>query len=98
MLQEKEFRQHMNWTILRPNVFATGILSPSIDMWKKNKDKTVALLLDEYAPLALVHPDDVGEVAAKLLSLTDPSPHFHKVYTISRPEDVTGKDIVSYIE
>jgi uncharacterized protein YbjT (DUF2867 family) len=98
MLQEKEFKQQMNWTILRANVFATGILTPSIDMWKKNKDKPMALLLDEHSPLALVHPADVGEVAAKLLSLTDPSPHFHKTYTISGPEDVTGKDIVSYIE
>ncbi|CAF0738781.1 unnamed protein product [Adineta steineri] len=98
MLEEKEFKEQVNWTILRANVFATGLLSPSIEMWKKDKDKPMALLLDEHSPLALVHPADVGAVAAKLLSLTDPSPHFHKTYTISGPEDVTGKDIISYVE
>ena len=98
MLQENEFKQQLHWTILRANVFADPILFSSIGAWKNEKDKPMTLLLDEHAPLAFVNPDDVGEVAAKLLSLPDPSVHFHKIYTVSGPEDIAGKDIVSYVE
>ncbi|CAF0876481.1 unnamed protein product [Adineta steineri] len=55
-------------------------------------------MLDEHAPIAMIDPQDIGEVAAKLLSLEDPSSHFRKKYNLSGPEDVTGKDVVSILE
>ena len=55
-------------------------------------------MFDEEAPVALINPQDIGEAAAKLLSLDDPSPYFRKKYNLSGPEDVTGKDIISILE
>jgi uncharacterized protein YbjT (DUF2867 family) len=97
LLEQKEFRE-LNWTVLRANYFANSIL-PSIYWLKKNKtNDPVPLMYDENAPVAIINPQDIGEAAARLLSLNDPSPHFGKKYNLSGPEDVTGKDIVSILE
>ena len=98
LLEQTEFKQ-LNWTVLRANFFIGTLLSFTIDLLKKNKtNDPIPLILDEGSPVALINPDDVGEAAAKLLALDDPSPHFGKKYNLSGPEDVTGKDIVSMIE
>ncbi|CAK9188795.1 unnamed protein product [Sphagnum troendelagicum] len=98
LLEQPEFRQ-LNWTVLRANFFIGTIISTSIDWLKKNKtNDPMPLLLDEKAPVALIDPEDVGEAAAKLLALNDPSPHYEKKYNLSGPEDVTGNDVVSILE
>ena len=98
LLEQNEFRQ-LNWTSLRANFFINTIVLPSI-LWlkKNNTNDPMPVLLDEEAPTAFIDPKDVGEAAAKLLSLDDPSPHFKKKYNLSGPEDVTGKDVVSILE
>ena len=55
-------------------------------------------MVDKEAPVAIIDSQDIGEAAAKLLALDDPSPHFSKKYNLSGPEDVTGKDIVALLE
>ncbi len=98
LLEQNEFRQ-LNWTVLRANYFVGHLVLPSIEWLKKNKtNDAMPMVLDEESPVAIINPKDVGEAAAKLLSLDDPSPHFGKKYNLSGPEDVTGKDIVSILE
>lgn len=48
--------------------------------------------------VAYVSPVDVGEIAAALLLLPDPSAHYSKRYVISGPEDCTDAAIQSLIE
>lgn len=56
-------------------------------------------VLNEDAPNVIIDPQDVGEAAAKLLSLDDPTAYYRrKRYNLSGPEDVTGKDIVSILK
>ena len=98
LLEQNEFKQ-LNWTALRANFFTNTILLPSIHWLQKNKTEgPVPFLVDEEAPNAIIDPQDVGEAAAQLLSLEDPSPHFRKKYNLSGPEDVTGRDIVGILE
>jgi uncharacterized protein YbjT (DUF2867 family) len=98
LLEQTEFKQ-LNWTVLRANYFMGLLISPAIDWLKKNKtNDPMPLLLDEESPVAIINPDDVGEAAAKLLALDDPSTHYGKKYNLSGPEDVTGKDVVSILE
>ncbi len=98
LLEQNEFRQ-LNWTVLRANFFVVTLILPSIEWLKKNKtNDPMPILLDEESPVAIIDPQDIGEVAAKLLTLDEPSPHFGKKYNLSGPEDVTGKGIVSILE
>ena len=98
LLEQSAFKK-LNWTALRANFFANTILLPSIDWLQKNKtDSPMPLLVDEEAPVAIIDAQDVGEAAAKLLALDDPSPHYSKKYNLSGPEDLTGKDIVALLE
>jgi len=98
LLEQNEFSQ-LNWTVLRANYFVSSIVLPCIEWLKRNKTTDpMPFVLDENAPIAIINPQDVGEAAAKLLSLNDPSAHYRKKYNLSGPEDVTGKDIVSILE
>ncbi len=48
-----------------------------LDSSKDNEVKTpIPILLDEQSPVALVNTNDVGTIAAELLSLKDPSAYF----------------------
>lgn len=77
-------------------------LGPSVEFIKKyRKDGTqipLSTILDEIAPTAIVHPDDVGRFAAVLLSLEDPSPHNKAKYEINGPVDFNGKQLKSLVE
>jgi uncharacterized protein YbjT (DUF2867 family) len=98
LLEQNEFKQ-LSWTVLRANYFTNLPVSPAIDWLKNNKtNDPMPFMLDEETPVAFIDPQDVGEAAAKLLTLDDPSPHFRKKYNLSGPEDVTGKDIISILE
>ncbi|CAF1057919.1 unnamed protein product [Adineta steineri] len=98
LLEQNEFKQ-LNWTVLRANYFMNSLILPALGWLKqKNTNDPLPLMLDEHAPIAMIDPQDIGEVAAKLLSLEDPSSHFRKKYNLSGPEDVTGKDVVSILE
>jgi uncharacterized protein YbjT (DUF2867 family) len=98
LLEQKEFKQ-LNWTVLRANYFVGTFVLPAIEWLKKNKtNEPMPMLLDEDSPVAIINPQDIGEAAAKLLIIDDPSIHFGKKYNLSGPEDVTGKNIVSMLE
>lgn len=98
LLEQNEFKQ-LNWTSLRANYFVNTSVLASIQWFKKYKtSRPMPLLLDEDSPVAIINPKDVGEAAAKLLGLDDPTSHFRKKYNLSGPEDITGKGIVSIIE
>jgi uncharacterized protein YbjT (DUF2867 family) len=98
LLEQTEFNS-LNWTVLRANAFMGFFVFPSIELLKKNKtNDPILFLIDKDAPVAMINPDDIGEAAAKLLALDDPSPHFRKKYNLSGPEDVTGKDLLTLLE
>ncbi len=98
LLEQKEFKQ-LNWTILRANYFVGTLVLPTIELLKKNKtNEPLPMLLDEESPVAIINPQDIGEAAAKLLTIDDPSTHYGKKYNLSGPEDVTGKYIDSILE
>ncbi|KAI7895313.1 uncharacterized protein EV154DRAFT_457840 [Mucor mucedo] len=101
MLSQPEY-DGLKWTSLRPNVFTTAYLTTVVD-WIKNYRKNgtkdhLKLVMGADTPVALVDPDDVGTVAAVLLTLEDPSPHNRAMYVINGPEDINGKKIVEAIE
>jgi len=48
--------------------------------------------------MAMVSPVDVGETAAALLLLRDPSAHYKKRYVVAGPEDVTDEQMKALIE
>lgn len=101
MLSQPEFKS-MQRTALRPNFFAPTVLGSSVDWIKKYKEtgtqETLSMIPAADASVALIDPADVGNVAAHLLALEDPSPHNHAKYVLSGPENVTREDIVKLVE
>ncbi|KAJ5407504.1 NmrA-like family protein [Penicillium sp. CMV-2018d] len=82
LLGSPEFN-NMKWTSLQPN---TG------------EQDTLRLLLSKDAPVGIIDPDEVGVIAAHLLSQDDTSVHNKAKYVLNGPEDITGKQIVDMIE
>jgi uncharacterized protein YbjT (DUF2867 family) len=98
LLEQTEFKS-LNWTVLRANYFTGTLILPSLEWFKKNQtNHPLPILLDRNASVAFISPDDIGEAAAKLLALDDPSLHFGKKYNLSGPEDVNGQDLLALIE
>ena len=92
----------MNWTSLRPNYFGNMFLFSSA-LWLKQyketgKQDTLKIPLDEHEPAALVDSDDVGVVAAHLLSDKNYTAHNQSKYVLAGPKNVTGRDIVDMVE
>ena len=101
LLSQPEFAK-LQWTSLQPNCFTETFLGPTAS-WIKQYQKTgkqekLELLLDADANVGLVHPEDVGKVAANLLVLDDIKPHNQARYVLNGPEDVNGKKIVEAVE
>ncbi|KAJ5953767.1 NmrA-like family protein [Penicillium viridicatum] len=101
LLGSPEFN-NMKWTSLQPNVFSTLIMSPAAELIKKyrktGEQDTLRLLLSKDAPVGIIDPDEVGLIAAHLLSQEDTSVHNKAKYVLNGPEDITGKQIVDMIE
>ncbi|KAJ5199516.1 NmrA-like family protein [Penicillium cf. griseofulvum] len=101
LLGSPEFN-NLQWTSLQPNVFSPLILSPAIELIKKyhktGEQDTLRLMLSEDAPVGIIDPDDVGVIAAYLLSRDDTSVHNKTKYVLNGPEDITGKKIVDMVE
>ncbi len=101
MLDTPEFGT-LQWTSLQPNGFTSFVMQSSADFIKQyrktGKQDTLRLSGSRDAPAGIVDPDDVGAVAARLLSLDDPSPHNKARYVLNGPEDVTGEQIVKLVE
>jgi uncharacterized protein YbjT (DUF2867 family) len=101
LLGSPEFN-NLQWTSLQPNVFTPLILSPAAELIKKyrktGEQDTLRLILSEDAPVGSIHPDEVGVIAAHLLSQDDTSVHNKAKYVLNGPIDITGKEIVDMIE
>lgn len=101
LLGSPEFN-NMKWTSLQPNVFSTLIMSPAAELIKKyrktGEQDTLRLLLSKDAPVGFIDPNEVGVIAAHLLSQDDTSVHNKAKYVLNGPEDITGKQIVDMIE
>ncbi|KAL0095324.1 hypothetical protein J3Q64DRAFT_1632917 [Phycomyces blakesleeanus] len=101
LLSQPDFK-NLQWTSLRPSIFTASYLPSSVE-WIKSYRKTgnqdtLKLILNADAPVALINPDDIGNTAAHLLALDDPTPHNQAKYALSGPEDVTGKRLVEAVE
>ncbi|KAL2808028.1 NmrA-like family protein [Aspergillus granulosus] len=101
LLGSPEFNK-LHWTSLQPNVFTPLIMSPAAELIKKyrktGEQDTLRLMLSEDAPVGIIDPDEVGVIAAHLLSQEDTSVHNKAKYVLNGPEDINGKQIVDMIE
>lgn len=101
MLSSPEF-ERLQWTSLQPNIF-TNFYFYSVFEWVKNFRETgtqgiLKLLPSEYAPVGVIDSDDVGVVAAHLLTAAEPSVHNKARYVLNGPEDITGRQVVELLE
>ncbi|KAJ5931061.1 hypothetical protein N7466_006554 [Penicillium verhagenii] len=101
LLDSPEFAS-LQWTSLQPNVFSPIYLSNAVELIKEyrktGKQNTLRLMASEDAPVGIVDPDEVGILAAHLLSKQDPTPHNKAKYVVNGPEDITGKQVVDMVE
>ena len=101
LLGSPEFN-NLHWTSLQPNVFSPLIMNPAAEFIKKyrktGKQDTLRLMLSEDAPVGIIDPDEVGVIAAHLLSHDDTSVHNKVKYILNGPEDISGKQVVDMIE
>ncbi|GAQ12114.1 hypothetical protein ALT_9435 [Aspergillus lentulus] len=101
LLGSPEFND-LQWTSLQPNIFSPLILSPAAELIKKyrktGEQDSLRLMLSEDAPVGIIDPDEVGVIAAYLLSQDDTSVHNKAKYILNGPEDITGKQIVNMVE
>ncbi|KAL4879224.1 NmrA-like family protein [Aspergillus karnatakaensis] len=101
LLNSSEF-DNFHWTSLQPNVFSPLIMSPAAEFIKEyrksGKQSTLRLMLSEDAPVGIIDPDEVGIIAAHLLSQEDTSVHNHAKYVLNGPEDINGRQIVDMVE
>ncbi|KAJ5741363.1 hypothetical protein N7533_010772 [Penicillium manginii] len=101
LLASPEF-DDLKWTSLQPNVFSPFVMASAAEFIKKyrktGEQDTLRLILSEDAPVGIIDPDEVGIIAAHLLSQDDTSMHNKAKYVLNGPEDITGKQIVDMIE
>jgi nucleoside-diphosphate-sugar epimerase len=101
LLGSPEF-DDLKWTSLQPNVFSPFVMASAAEFIKKyrktGEQDTLRLILSEDAPVGIIDPDEVGIIAAHLLSQDDTSMHNKAKYVLNGPEDITGKQIVDMIE
>lgn len=101
LLSQPEFK-NLQWTSLQPNFFTISFLASSVDWIKAyqrtGKQETLAMIPTADAEVAMIDPEDIGNIGAHLLALEDPTSHNHAKYILSGPENVTGKRIVEMVE
>lgn len=101
LLGSTEFH-NLQWTSLQANLFSPFTLSSAAELIKKyretGKQDTLRLMLSEDAPIGIIDPDEVGVIAAHLLSQNDTSVHNKAKYVLNGPEDINGKQIVDMVE
>ncbi|KAJ0415357.1 hypothetical protein BJY00DRAFT_327088 [Aspergillus carlsbadensis] len=94
----------LQWTSLQPNVFSPLYLSTAAEFIKQyrktGKQETLRLMASEDAPVGIIDPNEVGVVAAHLLSQEDTAipAHNKAKYVLNGPQDITGKQIVDMVE
>jgi uncharacterized protein YbjT (DUF2867 family) len=101
MLSSPEFSA-MQWTSLQPNVFINAFLDGPAqwvrDFKASGEQKPLEIILGKEDAVAILDPNDVGGVAAKLLAAGDTNTHNGKKYIIRGPENISGQDILDLVE
>ncbi|KXH49651.1 hypothetical protein CNYM01_01505 [Colletotrichum nymphaeae SA-01] len=101
ILSSPEFKE-LKWTSLQPNIFFSAHLYSAVEFVKEyrqtKKQGILKLIADKDAPVGAIDPDDIGTFAAHLLWKEDPSRHNGAKYVLNGPTDVTGRDIVKWVE
>ncbi|KAL5336349.1 hypothetical protein BJX70DRAFT_372830 [Aspergillus crustosus] len=94
--------ERLKWTSIRPNLFMGDHLKNAVEFVKRFRETgeqgTLRLAVAEDKPFPVVHPGDVGLVAAHLLVSEDPGVYSRGLYTLNGPEGTTGKDTVRLVE
>ncbi|KAK5686699.1 hypothetical protein LTS12_029036, partial [Elasticomyces elasticus] len=100
-LSSPEFSE-LHWTSLNPNVFSQFYLSSAAELIKQyrktGEQGTLRLLASKDTPVGIIDSDDVGALAARLLSENNPAIHNKAKYVLNGPEDITGSHIVNMVE
>ncbi|KAL1607603.1 hypothetical protein SLS60_002537 [Paraconiothyrium brasiliense] len=101
MLSAPEFT-NLHWTSLQPNIFSTFYLSAAAELIKKYRktgnQEPLQLLASSDGPVGVIDPNDVGIIAAHLLTQEDSSVHNKAKYVLNGPEDISGNQIVKMVE
>lgn len=101
LLSSPEFSE-MHWTSLQSNVFSQFYLSSAAELIKQyrktGEQGTLRLLASKDAPVGIIDSDDVGALAARLLSENNPAIYNKAKYVLNGPEDITGSQIVNMVE
>ncbi|KAJ4990972.1 hypothetical protein SVAN01_03543 [Stagonosporopsis vannaccii] len=101
LLSSSDF-DDLHWSSLQPNVFFSYVLAPAAEAVnahrKGEKQDTLRLMLGETTLTGVIHPDDVGNFAARLLLQEDTSKHNKRKYVLNGPEDVIGAQVVKLVE
>ncbi|KAH5573109.1 hypothetical protein HBI24_202210 [Parastagonospora nodorum] len=101
MLADADFK-NMAWTSLQPNVFVGPYLGGPAAWVREYKNTGVqgklGIILGEDDSVAILDAGDVGAIAGNLLALRDVEEHNGKRYVIRGPENVSGKDVLEWVE
>ncbi|KAE8139821.1 hypothetical protein BDV38DRAFT_291101 [Aspergillus pseudotamarii] len=92
----------LGWTSLQPNAFLNFYLAVAAEYIKQYRQTgepgTLRLMASKDAPVAPIHPDEIGIFAAHLLAQRDPSAHNRAKYIVNGPTDITGEQLVGLVE
>jgi uncharacterized protein YbjT (DUF2867 family) len=91
----------LSWTSLQANCFAPHYLYSAAEFVKNfraGKQGTLRLTASKDASVGIVHPGDVGAVAAQLLAEVDFAKHNKARYILNGPDDINGEQIVQLVE
>ncbi|ETN39967.1 uncharacterized protein HMPREF1541_06194 [Cyphellophora europaea CBS 101466] len=101
LLSSREF-EDLHWTSLQPNAFGPTYLFSAVhyisSYQRGSKQEPLRLMASKDEPVGIIDPDDIGRLAAHLLLEKDTKPYNRGKYTISGPEDISGKQIVDMVE
>jgi hypothetical protein len=102
MLGSAEFSA-LKWTPLQPTPFLNHYLAGVADYIRQyrqtgKKEAPLRLMAAKDAPVAPIHPDEVGIFAPHLLAERHPSAHNRAKYVLNGPEDITGAQLVGSVE
>ncbi|KAL3440301.1 NmrA-like family protein [Aspergillus insuetus] len=100
LLGAEEFAD-LHWTSLQPNVFQIFFFSAAQFIKEYRATGTLGtlrLMGSKDTPVGVIDSDEVGIVAAHLLSQEDIYVHNRKKYVLNGPESITGEGIVRLVE
>ncbi|KEF55880.1 uncharacterized protein A1O9_07460 [Exophiala aquamarina CBS 119918] len=99
-LNAPEFEK-LKWTSIRPNLFMTDYLKNAVEFVKKFRETgeqgMLRLAIAEDMLFPVIHPGDVGVVAAHLLMTENPAFYNRGQYTLNGPENTNGAETLELV-